>query len=123
MRPSGPVAAASATRATGRLATVCVGAQPPHTFEGPQLWGDVHVPHDATSRVVPQLSVMPVSAPHVLPRRMHTAASVSGTQAQTFEAWHVCGEVDAPHDSTVREVPQLSFAITVPQPFPSRAQN
>jgi hypothetical protein len=36
---------------------------------------------------------------------------------------HVCGEVHVPHELTVRDVPQLSFAVTLPQLSPSRVQN
>jgi hypothetical protein len=45
----------------------------------------LQVPHEATVRVVPQLSV-PVKAPHVFPCREQNVASLSGVQAQVFEA-------------------------------------
>src|SRR6185436_10076212 len=35
----------------------------------------------------------------------------------------VCGEVQVPHEDTVRLVPQLSLAVTLPQFLPSREQN
>ena len=34
----------------------------------------------------------------------------------------VCGEVQLPHELTVREVPQLSSAVTLPHAAPSRVQ-
>src|SRR5258708_24160830 len=34
----------------------------------------------------------------------------------------VRGEVQAPHELTVRDIPQLSSAVTVPQSLPARAQ-
>ena len=36
---------------------------------------------------------------------------------------HVAGDVHVPHELTVREVPQLSFAVTEPQFLPRREQN
>src|SRR5262245_31493021 len=36
---------------------------------------------------------------------------------------HVCGDVHEPQELTVRLVPQLSFAVTVPQFFARREQN
>src|SRR5437016_1873926 len=36
---------------------------------------------------------------------------------------HVSGEVHVPQEVTVRDAPQLSFAVTVPQFFASLAQN
>src|SRR4051812_49622269 len=45
---------------------------------------------------------------------------------QTFAAPpppQVCGEVQVPHELTVREVPQLSLAVTEPQFLPRREQN
>lgn len=35
---------------------------------------------------------------------------------------HVCGDVHAPHDETVRVAPQLSVPVTVPQFLPRREQ-
>jgi hypothetical protein len=35
----------------------------------------------------------------------------------------VAGEVQVPHELTVRDVPQLSLAVTLPQLSPSRVQN
>jgi hypothetical protein len=35
----------------------------------------------------------------------------------------VCGEVQVPQELTVREVPQLSLAVTEPQVLPRREQN
>jgi len=36
---------------------------------------------------------------------------------------HVSGDVQLPHELTVRVVPQLSVPVTVPQFLPSRVQN
>jgi hypothetical protein len=84
----------------------------------------VHVPHGATVRDVPQLSAA-VTLPQFFPTRVQNAASVSPTQPQTLAdaAPHTCGDVHVPHDVTVRDVPQLSAAVTAPQFFPTRAQN
>ena len=54
--------------------------EPPQTLEvppPPQVAGEVHVPHEATVRDVPQLSVA-VRLPQFLPSREQNAASVSG---------------------------------------------
>jgi hypothetical protein len=85
----------------------------------------VHAPHETTVRLLPQLSV-PVTLPQLFPSRVQNTASVSAVQPQTFAApppAHVCGAVHAPHEATVRDVPQLSAAVTAPQFFPSRVQN
>jgi hypothetical protein len=72
----------------------------------------------------PQLSA-PVKPPQFLPRRMHIAESDSGAQ-------HVLGIApDAPSQTcvplqppqlAVRELPQLSGAVTLPHVLPRRAQ-
>jgi hypothetical protein len=80
------------------------------------------VPQLETLRDAPQLSV-PVHPPQARLQRAHHAASLSGTQAHTFVAWQVCGEVQVPQLLTVRGVPQLSFAVTAPHVLPSREQN
>src|SRR5438552_3396565 len=115
MRPSGPVAAASAARATGRLATLCVGVQPLQTFDAWHVCGEVHEPHDVTVRAVPQLSLA-LTVPQFLPSRAQNAGSLSGVHAQTLFAWHVSGAVHAPHDETLRAAPQLSVTeVSAPQ--------
>src|SRR5690349_1966446 len=55
------------------------GVPPP-----PQVCGEAQVPHEATVRGAPQLSV-PVTAPQVLASRPQKAASVSGMQAMAVE--------------------------------------
>jgi hypothetical protein len=90
----------------------------------PQICGDTHVPHEVTVRFVPQLSAA-VTLPQFLPRRVQNAASPSYVQPHTLAApppAHVCGAEHAPHGLTVRDVPQLSFAVTLPQFFPRREQ-
>jgi hypothetical protein len=95
---------------------------PPHTA------GEVHVPHDDRVRVVPQLSAA-VTPPQFLPTREQNAASVSGVHVETPQTLavpppaHVLGAVQVPHEVTERELPQLSFAVTVPQFLASRVQN
>jgi hypothetical protein len=94
----------------------------PQTFVAPppaQVWGAVQVPQDATERAAPQLSV-PATAPQFFPRRVQKPESVSGVQPQTFAVpppAQVWGAVQAPHDVTVREAPQLSVVVRVPQFF------
>lgn len=75
-------------------------------------------------RLVPQLSAA-VTASQFLPRRAQNEAPDSGAQPHTF------GLPPPPHDSgaahtpqsVVRERPQLSAAVTLPQLAPWRAQN
>jgi hypothetical protein len=88
----------------------------------------VQVPHELTVRDVPQLSLA-VTLPQFLPRREQNAVLVSGVHA----GWphtlavppppQVCGDVQVPHELTVRDVPQLSLAVTLPQFLPRREQN
>src|SRR5262245_39391878 len=55
----------------------------PQTFAmppPPHVCGEVHVPHDETVRVAPQLSA-PVTAPQLLPRREQKLVSLSDVQA------------------------------------------
>jgi hypothetical protein len=90
----------------------------------PHVWGDVHVPHETTVRLAPQLSV-PVTPPQVFPSRMQNAESVSGVQLagpHTLDAPQTSGETHVPHAAT-RMLPQLSVADTLPQFFPCLAQN
>jgi hypothetical protein len=88
----------------------------PHTFgvpPPPQVTPvPLHVPHEATLRAVPQLSV-PDQAPQALPNRLQKVASLSGMQPHTF------GVPPPPQLAPVplqvpqladREAPQLSFA-------------
>jgi hypothetical protein len=104
-----------------------LSAVQPHTLvvpPPPQLWGAVHVPHEVTVRDVPQLSLA-VTVPQFFPSRVQNAASASAVQPHTLAVpppAHVCGEVHVPQ-SVVREAPQLSLAVTLPQFFPSRVQN
>jgi hypothetical protein len=89
--------------------------------EALQIVGAAQVPQ-STVRVAPQLSVA-VTDPQDCPRRWQNAAFVSGVHPHTFVAPQVWGEVHVPQLETVREMPQLSAAVTVPQFFPSREQN
>jgi hypothetical protein len=101
---------------------------PPQTLAVPppaQVCGEVQVPHEETVREVPQLSFA-VTLSQFLPRREQNAAFVSAVQPQTLAVpppAQVCGEVQVPHEETVREVPQLSAAVTLPQFLPRREQN
>src|SRR5438132_1257986 len=128
MRPSGPVAAPGPLRATGRLATVWVGAQPPQTFAlppPPQVCGAVQLPQVAAVREAPQLSV-PVTLPQFLLSAAQNAASLWGVQPQTLAVpppAQVCGAVQLPHEEAVRAAPQLSVPVTLPQFLPSAEQN
>jgi hypothetical protein len=93
---------------------------PPHVTPVP-----LQVPQDVTVRLVPQLSAA-VTLPQFLPSREQNAASPSYVQPHTFAVpppAHVCGDAHVPHGVTVRLVPQLSAAVTLPQFFPSRVQN
>jgi hypothetical protein len=79
----------------------------------PQVCGEVHVPHELTVRLLPQLSKF-ATPPQCLPSREQKAVSVSGVQ-QTLLLPHVCGNVQVPHEVTVRVVPQLSAVVKLPQ--------
>jgi hypothetical protein len=100
----------------------------PHTFAvpaPPQVCGVEHVPHEATVRPVPQLSV-PITWPQFLPTREQNAVSLSAVQLlHTFAAPAPpqVPVVHVPHEATVRAVPQLSVPITWPQFLPTREQN
>lgn len=80
-----------------------------------------HVPQLATLRVALQLSITPVSAPQFLPRRVHNAASVSGTHTQAPASQPTPEPPQAPQFA-VRGAPQLSLAVTSPHTFASRVQ-
>jgi hypothetical protein len=107
---------------------VSVSAVQPHTLAetAPHVCGEVHVPHDATDRVTPQLS-WAVTPPQFFPSRVQNVASASPVQPHTFAAPpppHVTPVPEqVPHEGTVRFVPQLSAAVTLPQLLPSREQN
>jgi hypothetical protein len=93
----------------------------PHTWPALHTSGAVHVPHEATVRLTPQVSVS-VTAPQFLPTRAQNSVSVSAAHPQVFAAPHVAGAVHAPQTATVRETAQLSEAVTDPQALPSRVQ-
>jgi hypothetical protein len=104
---------------------------PPHVFavpSPPQVVGELQVPHELTVRETPQLSFA-VTEPQLLPSRWQNAVLLSAVQLpppQTLAVPpppHVAGEVQDPHELTVREVPQLSLAVTEPQFLPRREQN
>ena len=80
------------------------------------------MPQEVTVRAIPQLSCA-VTWPQFAPTRVQNAESVSGWQAQTLFEPHVSGDTHVPQDATVRETPQLSVAVTLPQFFPTRVQN
>jgi hypothetical protein len=91
-----------------------------------QVWGAVQLPH-VTVRIVPQLSLA-VRLPQFLFWREQNAGLVSGTQLgpHTFATpppAQVCGGVQLPQFATVRILPQLSFAVKLPQLLPVREQN
>jgi hypothetical protein len=71
---------------------------------------------------VPQLSQLE-TAPQFLPLLAQNVMSVSWVHAQVFAPVHVSGATHAPHETTVRVAPQLSFAVTAPQLLPSLTQN
>jgi hypothetical protein len=99
----------------------------PHTLTvlpPPHVCGAVHVPQLFTVRIVPQLSAA-VTLPQFLDRRVQNAAFDSAVQPHTLTVPpppHVCGVVHVPQ-LAVRLAPQLSFAVTLPQFLPTRAQN
>jgi hypothetical protein len=84
----------------------------------------VHEPHGTAFRVVPQLSAA-VTLPQFFPSRVQNAVSPSYVQPHTFAApppAQVCGAVHTPQ-LAVRDAPQLSLEVTLPQFLPSPAQN
>src|SRR5262245_17554922 len=92
---------------------------PPHVSLPAQL-------PQTTLRWLPQLSSA-VTGPQFLPCRAQNVGVLSETQSeQTFGGRppppHVAGEVQVPQ-LTVRDLPQLSGAVTMLQFFPTRAQN
>src|SRR6185369_15853160 len=88
----------------------------PQTFAvppPPQVSGEVHDPQEVTVRLAPQLSFA-VRLPQLAPRRVQKAASLSGVQPQVLvmpPPPQVSGEVQDPHELTVRFTPQLSVAV------------
>jgi hypothetical protein len=90
----------------------------------PHVLAPLQVPHEATARLAPQLSLA-VVPPHVRPFREQNVVSVSAVQPHTFAVpppAHVFGDAHVPHEATVRDVPQLSGAVTAAQFLPSRVQ-
>src|SRR4051794_4160834 len=90
----------------------------------PQVCVPLQVPHEATVRLVPQLSPA-VTAPQVLPRRAQKTASVSPVQPHTLGTpapAQLSGEAQGPHEATLRGPPQLSVPLTGPQFLPRRPQ-
>jgi hypothetical protein len=78
-----------------------------------------------TNRLLPQLSFA-VTLPQFFPSREQKAALVSAMQPHTFAMpppAQDSGEAHVPHEATVRDAPQLSLAVTLPQSLPSRTQN
>jgi hypothetical protein len=106
---------------------VSLSAVQPHTLAAPappHVCGAMHLPHEATERGWPQLSV-PVTGPQSLPTREQKAVSLSALQPHTFASPappQVCGAVQRPHEATVRGFPQLSALVTWPQFLPRRRQ-
>jgi hypothetical protein len=97
------------------------GVQLP-TLDAPQLWGAELTPQLAAVRALPQLSV-PLTAPHVFPRRAQKVTSVSATHARH---WPLAPQVWVPvhpPQLTVREAPQLSAPVYGPHTRPTRAQS
>jgi hypothetical protein len=98
----------------------------PQTFAvppPPHVCGAVHVPQ-FTVRAMPQLSVTP-TMPHVFPRPEQMAASLCGMQPQvlgTPPPPQVLGGMHVPQVA-VRDAPQLSVALRLPQVADSRMQN
>jgi hypothetical protein len=67
-----------------------------------------------------------VTLPQFFPRRVQNAVLLSTGQPHTFAVPappHVTPVPEhVPHDATVRDIPQLSAAVTLPQFLPSREQ-
>jgi hypothetical protein len=85
----------------------------------------VQLPHDETVRDVPQLSA-PVQLPQALPSRAQKAGSVSAVQPHTFVVPpppHVTPVPEQVPQFVVRDTPQLSVAVKLPQFLPRRVQN
>jgi hypothetical protein len=105
-----------------------VSAQP-HTFgvpPPPQVTPvPEHVPHELTVLLAPHVSVA-ATVPQFLPSRVQSAASVSA-QPHTLVVPPPPHVTPVPeHDpqfTLLRAAPQLSVPETVPQVYPSRAQN
>jgi hypothetical protein len=94
------------------------GVQPQTLADSaPHVCGKLHVPHDATVRVAPQLSLA-VTSPQLRWSRVQNAGSNSPVQPHTLVLPQTVGSAHVPHVS-VRDTPQLSSAVTVPQFFPS----
>jgi hypothetical protein len=96
-----------------------VSAVQPQTLAVPppaQVLGEVQAPQ---LRVPPQASLI---EPQFLPWAVHVVLVQPQTLAVPPPA-QVLGEVHVPHEATVREVLQLSLAVTLPQLLPRRVQN
>jgi hypothetical protein len=85
-----------------------------------QVESAAHAPQFATVRAWPQLSV-PLFEPHVAPRRVQNAASVSAVHPHTFATLGVAPPqlcpvpVHVPQLATFRTAPQLSVVVSAPQ--------
>jgi hypothetical protein len=94
-----------------------------HTLPALHIAGALHAPQ-LVVRELPQLSPA-VTLPQFFPSREQKLASPSYAQPQTFAVpppAQVCGAPHVPHEGTVRDAPQLSLAVTLPQFLPSREQ-
>jgi hypothetical protein len=120
-----PTSKSSAWIVAGRAcATYGVRLQPVTHTLAVQICGEVQVPHEATVRLVPQLSFA-VTPSQFFPRRVQNVASLSAVHPHTLAAPpppQVWGVVHVPQ-SVVRDVPQLSAAVRLPQFLPCRVQN
>ena len=105
----------------------------PHTLAvppPPQVLGETQEPHEVAVRARPQLSP-PVTLSQSFPRRRQNSESVSGEHVPVPQTFGVPGlpppqtfpPVHEPQEATVRDWPQLSFAVTEPQLLASRVQN
>jgi hypothetical protein len=98
-------------------------AVPPPPQETP---APLQAPQDATVRGTPQLSVA-VSAPHAADFEAQSAALDSGVQPHCFAVPPPPQEapvpLQAPQESTVREAPQLSVAVSAPHAAALLAQS
>ena len=90
----------------------------------PHTLGLTQLPHEATVRNWPQLSV-PERPPQLVPVRVQNCASLSGVQPHWLAAPpppHVWAPVQVPQ-LTVRLAPQLSMVVTPPQRAPTRVHS
>jgi hypothetical protein len=103
--------------------TASVSGAQPQTFgpPPPHVAGAVQLGQVTEARSAPQLSTTLVRVPQFLPSRVQSAVSPSGLQVHAL-AEQTLGAVHVPQ-LTVRPTLQLSFAVTLSQVLPSRAQN